>query len=223
LHFFASDAQMSFPSSCQLAVTFDAAAGMGVANACGMAFVNNDYNAGTMIPAAFGAGPFPEQHQGAQIAMNTYYTGGDLLDKSGDVTVQMWVRLDMLDGVDAGFAFSDYDLDNAGGVALLFYDNSGTQMEVSTCISPNPLNFTGDHIAYAADGTWHFVRIVHTNGTVSTCVDGTRAMRFPLAAGMLASTFKPYLGKDVVWTPAGAFFGGAIDDVRVFKGALPCE
>jgi hypothetical protein len=224
LHFFVSDAGMAFPTSCQLAVSFDSASGTTVTNACGMSWVNNDYNAGTMIPATLGAGPFPEQHQAAQIAMNTYYTGGDLLDKSGDVTIQMWVKLDMLDGLgDAGFAFSDYDLDNAGGVALVFYDMSGTQMEVSTCTSPNPLDFTGDHVAYAADGTWHFARIVHTNGTVSTCLDGTRVMRFPLATGKLASTYKPYLGKDVIWTPAGAFFAGALDDVRVFKGALACE
>jgi hypothetical protein len=223
VHFFVTDAAMTFPQSCQLAVSFDSPSGTGVANACGMPFVNNDYNAGTMIPAALTGGPFAEQHQGAQIAMNTYYTGGDLLDKSGDVTIQMWVRLDMLDGVDAGFAFSDYDLDNAGGVAVVFYDNAGTQFEVSTCISPSPLDFTGDHVAYAADGMWHFIRVVHTNGTVSTCIDGTRAMRFPLAAGKLASTFKPYLGRDVVWTPSGAFFAGALDDVRVFKGALPCE
>jgi hypothetical protein len=33
----------------------------------------------------------------------------------------------------------------------------------------------------------------------------------------------PYLGKNVVWTPAGQFFDGNIDDVRVFTGALPCS
>lgn len=221
---FVTDSGKVFPSNCQLAAAFDAVDSGGIKNLCGpTGFVDNDFNAGTMIAPALGAGPFAEQHMAADIVPNTFYTGGDILDKANDVTIQMWVRLDTVDPVNAGWAFSDYDLDNAGGVGVVFYDQSGVQLEVSTCTSPNPLSFLGEHVPYAADGMWHFIRVVHTNGNVTTCVDGKKVMTFPLAAGKLMSTFKPYMGKNVVWTPAGAFFDGGLDDVRVFSTALACQ
>jgi hypothetical protein len=39
----------------------------------------------------------------------------------------------------------------------------------------------------------------------------------------MQSTYHPYLGRNVIWLPSGAFYDGAIDDVRVLSGALPCE
>jgi hypothetical protein len=73
------------------------------------------------------------------------------------------------------------------------------------------------------NGGWRFVRVVHSGGMVTLCVDGARASSFDRAANALVSTFPPYVGKNVVWTPAGSYYDGAIDDIRVFSGALPCD
>ena len=45
----------------------------------------------------------------------------------------------------------------------------------------------------------------------------------PVPTGRTASSYVPYLGKNVVWPSQGAFFDGAIDDLRVLSTALPCE
>ena len=90
-------------------------------------------------------------------------------------------------------------------------------------MSGEPLMFAGEDVAYPTDGAWHFVRAVHTGGNVAICLDGTRVASFPVPAGKLGSTFHPYIGKNVVWTPAGAFWDGQIDDVRVVSTALPCN
>lgn len=82
---------------------------------------------------------------------------------------------------------------------------------------------TGQSGPYPADGAWHFVRAVHTTGSVKLCLDGRQLTSIPVATGKLASTYHPYIAKNVVWTPSGAFFDGGIDDVRVFSTALPCN
>ena len=224
LQVFVSDTGQVFPSECKLAVQFGSPMGNNIFNACGAQFQNNDFNAGTMIAPVLAAGPFTEDGMAADITPNTYYTGGDVLDKTGDVTIQLWVRVDAIDSVDSGFAFSDMDLNAGGGVAVVFYTQADTLFEVSTCTNPNPpLEFAGEHVPFKPDGQWHFVRVVHTNNTVTTCLDGKKVMSFALPAGKLQSTFKPHFGKNVVWTPAGAFFDGGVDDVRMFTTALACE
>jgi hypothetical protein len=44
-----------------------------------------------------------------------------------------------------------------------------------------------------------------------------------LPAGKMQSTFAPRVGRNVNWLPMGAFFDGAVDDVRVISAALPCD
>jgi hypothetical protein len=39
----------------------------------------------------------------------------------------------------------------------------------------------------------------------------------------LASTYAPYIGKNVIWTTSEPSFNGSIDDLRVVKTALPCN
>ncbi len=222
---FVSDTGQVFPAACQLAASFGMASATGVDDQCGGApLVNNNDPMSMVIPPTLAAGPFPEQGQAADIAPDTYYTSEDVLAKTGDITIQLWVRLDAIVFGGAGFPFSDYDLNAGGGLAIDFFDQAGApQLEVSTCTSGEPLTFEGAHIPFDADSTWHFVRVVHAGGTVTTCLDGIKVMSFPLAAGKLQSTFKPHFGKDVVWLPQGAFFDGGIDDVRVLATALPCE
>lgn len=225
LQVFVSDTGQVFPAQCKLAVSFAGAMGNSVQNACGAQFTNNDFNAGTMIPPTLAGGAFAEEGMAADIVPNTYYTGGDVLDKNGDITIQMWVRVDAIDPIYAGWAFSDMDLNAGGGVGVAFYEQSDKFFEVSTCTNPNtnPIEIAGEHVPFTPDGAWHFIRIVHTNGQVSTCLDGKRVMSFALPAGKLQSTFKPHFGKNVVWTPAGAFFDGGVDDIRVFSTALRCD
>jgi hypothetical protein len=64
---------------------------------------------------------------------------------------------------------------------------------------------------------------VHTGGKVNICIDGQKKGSIDVMAGKLTSSRPPHIGRNVVWTPAGAFTDARIDDARVFSEALPCE
>lgn len=217
---FASPAGATFPADCQLAVSFGAALGNDVDNACGSDLTNNNETAAT--PPVFTAGPFAEQGQAADVIAGSYFRGTGVLERTGDSTVQLWVRHDARLDPYAGWLFSDLDLDLGGGIGIGIYDQAGQKLEVSTCSSAEPLMFTGTSIDYPADNAWRFVRVVHRADTVAVCIDGVLRASFATPAGKLASTYPPYLGRNVKWT-SGAFLDGALDDVRVFRSALPCE
>jgi hypothetical protein len=224
LHVFVSGTGASFPSNCQLAVPFSSASGNTVGNLCGGDITHDDAT-DTATPPVLGPGPYAEEGMAANIAIGTYYQAGASLDKSHDFTEQLWIQVGTV-GTDTMWPISDHDLNNGGGLGVALYidqTDSILKLDVSTCTSPDPLEFDGDRSPYPTDGAWHFVRIVHTGGNVLVCLDGARAFSFPLAAGALMSSFPPYVGKNVIWTPAGAFYGGSIDDVRVFSTALPCQ
>lgn len=224
LQMFVSGTGTSFPSECQVAIPFTAANGMTVDNVCGSDFTAKDDAAGA-IPPTLGAGPYVEAGTAAQLVAGKYYDSVGSLDRTGDITVQMWLKHDMLvDSVTSAWAFSDYDLDQGGGVGIVIYDNAGTlTIESSTCTSPNPLAFDGVAAPYMTDKQWHFVRAVHhKDGMLELCIDGMRQGGKTLA-GTLKSTYAPYIGRNVVWTPQGSFFNGEIDDVRVLTTALPCQ
>lgn len=220
---FASGTGATFPKDCQVALAFAAADEASVDNLCGGDFGYEDYNTGPAAPA-LAAGPFPEQGMGADITPDKYYKGTNLVLRNADTTIQFWVRHDMFVPLYDAWVFSDLDLDATGGIGVVIYDNNGPKLEVTTCTGAgNPLTFAGDMTDYPADNAWHFVRIVHTNGLVNVCLDGTKRFSFAAPAGSLASTYRPHMGRNVVWTPSGAFTDAAMDDVRVFTGALPCE
>jgi hypothetical protein len=225
VQFFVSD--VGGTSKCQMAFSFATPNGSTVHNLCGPDSSSQDFNAAA-IAATYGPGPYAELGQAADIVPNNYYEpgAGANIDASGDLTVQFWMRLDVVDTIYAEFQFSTIDLNVTGGVSVDTYDMGGVpRIEVFTCSQVTP---TIDTISANAPypptlGTWHFVRVAHTGGQVSMCLDGTKIAGFPLAAGKLSSSFAPYLAKNVVWTPAGAFFDGGLDDVRVLGTALPCE
>ena len=56
---------------------------------------------------------------------------------------------------------------------------------------------------------------------MTLCLDGKKRISKPF--GSLKTQFPPYIGKDVVWSPPEAYVDGAVDDVRVLRGALPCD
>jgi len=226
VQFFVNATGAAFPTSCQLGLSFSAAAGNTVANACGTAYTSKNYNTSMDVAPTLAGGPFTELGMAADIVPDRYYEGGDVLAKNGDTTTQLWVRHDTFVSGYAAFTFTDMDLNAGGGLAILMYDDgSGPTIEVDTCKDPNstPIMFDFAAAAWPVGTGWHFVRVVHTNGQVRLCIDGMRVGGFAAPPGMLKSTFHPYIGENVVWSPSGAFFDGGIDDVRVISGALPCE
>jgi len=65
--------------------------------------------------------------------------------------------------------------------------------------------------------------VVHTSTNVLVCVNGQSRDDINATAPNLGTSYPPDLGKDVQDAPAAASFDGALDDVRVITGALPCE
>ncbi len=221
-----------FPSKCQLGLDFASAAGTDVDNKCGADLTYNDFSMTTEpVPPTFGTGPYTELGQAADITPDHYYKGTALtpLDRIGDSTIQMWVKHDGLVDPYGAWVFSDQDLNSGGGLGAVIYDapGGGRTLDVVTCTCTGPPcnspTFALESGPYPADGAWHFLRITHTAGKVNICLDGRKLGDFDVPAMRLVSTFSPRLGKNVVWTPSGAFFDGSIDDVRAFTTALVCE
>lgn len=220
LHIFVSGTGATFPANCQIALNF---ASTTLDNLCGGDFTSENYTTSTPEPVVLGTGPFPEQGQGAELALDKYYKGTNLLVKTSDTTTQFWVRYDGPVGGGDAWVFSDLDLNDAGGIGIVIFENGGRMMEVTTCTNGNPLEFKGDMTPYPTDSAWHFVRVVQKGALVNVCLDGAKKFTFAAPAGSLESTFRPHMGRNVVWTPAGAFTKGGLDDVRVLNGALPCD
>jgi len=229
LHVFVNATGATFPSTCQIAVPFAAAAGNTVDNVCGGDFTHSLFNAGTNTPPVLAAPPLPELGKAADFTSDAYFKGTGTLDKSGDTTVQFWVRFrSFVDTFDNAWLFSDLDLNSTGGLGVVIVQpvdaTSPPNLDVTTCtVATQTLDFSDAITAYPTDGSWQFVRIVHTNGNVYVCLNGTRKANMAVPSGHLQSAFSPYLGKNAVWTPSGAFFDGELDDVRVLTGALPCD
>lgn len=231
VHFFVNAGSGAFPTECQLGLQFTGAAPTTpmIDNACGAQFTSrNEDGSGnvTDIAPTYTAGPFAELGNAAIFALGNYYKGADVMNRMGDTTTQFWMRQDAPGSEDA-VMFSDLDLDTGmpGGLAVFRLMSDGN-LGAQTCIdaTDTSLNIVGQNAAYPAPATgWHFVRVVHTNGQVKICVDGVRTASYALAAGKMVTGYPPYIGRDVIWTPSGAFYAGAIDDVRVLTTALPCN
>jgi len=231
LRLFVSATGASFPSTCQVAVSFAAAVGNTADNLCGGDFTHQLDSGGSDMPTPppLAPGPFPELGKAADITADAYFKGTGILDKTHDVTVQFWVKLrGFVDPYNA-WLFSDLDLDvgaalGGGDLGIAIVNGADPKLDVTTCTqATSPLMFDDAVTAYPNDGSWQFVRVVHTNGNVYVCLNGARKTSFAAAPGLLKSTFSPHLGRNVVWTPSGAFFNGELDDVRVLTGALPCD
>ena len=223
LHVFVNPTGAVFPAACQVAVSFAAAAGNTVDNLCGHDFTHRLFDGNMDTAPVLAAGPFNELGSAGDFTSDNYFLGTDPLDKSGDTTLQFWVKhrafVPLYDGA---WVFSDLDINSANGEGLgvVIANNFPTVLEVTACTT-GPECFKD--IPYPTDGSWQFVRVVHTNGNVNVCLNGVRKTSFAAAAGKLQSTFPPHFGNNLQWSPQGAFFDGEIDDVRVLTGALPCD
>ena len=227
IQLFVSGTGAQFPSTCLMAVAFPPVTASTIANACGStvsSMMTTDDDA-TQTAKTFRdtPGPYAELGTGGLLAQGQYYQGGSTLDRTGDTTTQMWIRQDAALDAHAAIYFSDVDLDVGGGLSIDVSAETVPQLEAFVCTNPaGPSNFVdglgGD---YPNDHAWHFVRVTYSNGTLALCLDGKKLGSKQLPA--LTTTQKPFIGKDVFWTPPGAWVSGAVDDVRVLRGALPCD
>lgn len=230
VHLYINATGAAFPTTCTLAVDFASAAGNTVGNACGGAATYYDYDLTSPdddIPPKLAAGPYTELGTAADIPLTEYYVGANVISRSGDSTTQLWVRHDAFDPSYSynAYPFSDMDLDNGGGIAMsMFETNSLTRgLGIYTC-QGSPCTEVGVDFSYPNDANWHFVRVVHSSGEVHLCIDGKRvAGSLAVPAGKLQGTYEPRFGRNVKWLTAGAYFDGAVDDIRAFSTALPCE
>lgn len=220
------------PSSCQLALTFEEAVGNGLTNSCGASFESyryEDSGPDTLVPATLVPSAYPEAGKAGRITAGHYYKGTEIPDKSGDTTLQFWMRVQSVDPIYAGYVYSDHDLDNStgGGIAALVYNMSGTaKLESLVCTRANggPGGYAGGDIDYPAPNQWKFFRFAYHDGEASVCVDGRRVFGYSVPTKRIATGYPPYIGKNVNGvSPSGAFFDGEVDDVRMFSTALPCE
>lgn len=228
VHLFANETGAVFPTKCQLAYSFSApATSTTIADLCGTNDLTSyDFTTSPADPVVLGPGPFPELGMALDLVPDKYYEAKATLVKSGDTTTQFWTKIDVMPpSTNGAWVFSDLDLDLGGGLGVVIYEPTSPTVGVSTCTNPNtnPLLFAETTAPYATETAWHFIRVVHTAGVVSTCIDGVKKAMYDLPMGKLASSYAPRIGRNVIWTPAGAFVDGHVDDVRVFDTALPCE
>lgn len=149
--------------------------------------------------------------------------GSEEMDLSGDFTVQLWARREVLGtgqyeaivaspGVDAAVGLD-------GGLAL-FVDDTETPPALELGVYRRD---TDDQIVRTIrfdPGTdWHFYRIVRSGDAVLLCADGARLVS-AAAPGDYTSTNTMRFGR---FGTDGVWFTGSIDEVRIFTEALPCE
>src|SRR6185503_14900386 len=144
--------------------------GMMTDNVCGVDY--SFFNNGTAAQWAYGTPAFSELGNSADFQMDRYFSGTDVLARTGDTTTQLWLRQDAFVDTYNAMVFSDIDLDYTGGVAIYILNQSPPKLGADTCTEVTPqLGFAGASGPFPDDHAWHFVRVVHTNGMVKICVD----------------------------------------------------
>jgi hypothetical protein len=214
--------------NCLFAATFDG----GLTDACGGATLvdENDGSGPGMTSVVAGAAPWLGDArmfaEGGYIAST-----GSPIDYSGDFTIQFWMQFPE-PGSFAMTAFSDRTSEAPGGIIVMPEEMSGSDapMFVGTIYAARPGcdDGMGNCFAYfranrPTDSAWHFYRVVRStaDNRLRLCIDG-REVGGTMVPGEidLTSTYPPHIGRNVVFNPA--YFIGGMDDVRIFKLALPC-
>lgn len=216
LHVFVSDPGATFPVTCQLAVPFTVPGSMAnaVDDLCRgelRSYVNEMPGSFQLLP-----GPYAEQGDAAYFE-NSYYDTAEPLSSGDALTLQLWVQAES-SGAGVGWELSNIDADLGHGIGLRL--DSGGKLVAAVVKSMSPVMYAEQSVDIAAPSSWHFVRVVHASDAVSICVDGKKLGGGALA-GPLTSSAPVNIGRNV--GDASSYFGGSIDDVRVFLEALPCE
>jgi hypothetical protein len=222
--FFVNGTGMTFPQDCELGLQFSAVATNSITNLCGQGigyYHDNGDNTASATPPALTTGPFAELGMAGSITFDNFFWGDVALDRSGDSTLQFWYQHRSFSSSGA-VLYSDQNCDTAAGGGLAIYRyTTGNQLGIQTCTGISTTDYRD--ATYAYESQWHFIRIVHYQGKVNLCVDGTKLTTLPVAAGKLASPTLPHIGKNVDYSPVGAFVDAAMDDFRFLTTALPCD
>jgi hypothetical protein len=179
------------------------------------------------VPPTLGSNVYAEEGMAAQIPVDRFYSAASPLDRTGDFTIQYWMKFaGVVDDVTGGWSFTDLDLDSTGGVGMVLFTDTNNHLafDVQSCtVATQTTIETNDLVVqYPEDVAWHFVRVAKKGMDLAICIDGTKVGNKAFTNN-LASGFAPYIGKNVVWTPSEPSFNGTIDDLRVVTQALPCN
>ncbi len=213
-------------SSCQVGLTFNEATGTSLPNGCGAAFSSlqyRDVGDDTPLTPTLIDGPYPELGKAGSLAPGAYYVGTEVPDKRGEVTLQFWLKTRTIDGTYGSYVYSDHDLDNAGGISVDMFTPGRAIFESLVCtkINGGTNGYAGAFVDYPTPTAWHFARLSYKDGKMAVCLDGKRLFDYTVPTNKVGSLYPPHIGKNVKWSP-GAFFDGAVDDLRLLTTALPC-
>ena len=224
LQLFITAADQAFPSTCQLALRFDdLPVGNSVTDVlCLQGAFTHLASTGSSTPLVLGPAPFSQLGGSGIVPSTTFlhdFTGNGI-DYSRDVTVQLWVKLASF--VNAGRASVFSDLDAAGaGLELAIVPGAPDMVVATTRTTTSTLaQATGPS---PPAGLWYFLRVVRTAASLKVCIDGALAANADTTPVLAAAQHLPDLGKDLPLPANQASFDGALDDVRVITGALPCN
>lgn len=228
IQFIASSAGMVFPSACLFAVEFASATGNTVGDLCKGATLSYTDDADHPTPVVLGDDPFGQHSTAATVALGTYFKSNQVIPQNTTLTAQLWVRQRAVSpGGEFAWLFSDIDLTDGlpGGLDFGVGTNptvavtstatvsQGSDVETAAAVGPWP-----------GMGDWHFLRVVQTGGNLNLCVDGSQTATVAVPDGHLKTLEPVFLARNKFGMPAGqSYFDGNLDDVRVFKGALPCN
>ena len=228
IQFIASSAGMLFPQACLLAVSFAGATGTMVNDLCkSTAFTYTDDMDKTK-PVVLVDDPFAQKQAAADVSLGTFFQTTQTIPQNTTLTAQVWVRQRAVSpGGEAAWVLSDMDFTEGapGGLAIAIGGTPAMlQASTGTVSTPTTIDTADALTPWPGTGDWHFVRVVQTGGNLNLCLDGKQKASVPVPDGQLKTVEALFLARNKYGLPAGqSFFDGSLDDVRLFKGALPCE
>lgn len=226
IQFIASSAGMLFPQTCLLAVGFADATGNIASDLCHSVSFTHFDAAFAPLAVKLGDDPFGATNAAADVVLGTDFETEQAIPQNTTLTVQLWARQRTMPTEDV-WLISDMDLtDNATGGLALGVSRFG-MLDASTGTKSVPMMpiETADALTpWPGPGDWHFIRVVQAGGNLTLCLDGKQKSSVPVPDGQLKTVEPLLMGRNKFGIPRGeSFFDGLLDDVRVFKGALPCE
>jgi hypothetical protein len=209
-----------FPGTCQVALKFDDGLEEGCRGASVMDL--NDQSA-EPPPGPTTTGPGPNNRLGdARVFVEGQYlrVGNSPMNYAGDFTVQFWAKLDEPLPSFASAPYSDWNTVSKGGIAF-FLDDDTSYMDVCYMAHGDEVREECLAATRPTDGAWHFWRAVRSEGIYRLCIDGVENVQEPIPAALdMTGDQPPHLGRNVDYEPA--YYGGSLDEVRIFAEALPC-
>ncbi len=220
-----------FPGQCGMALRFEAWTGANPDQECGaLSFTarrdttgNADYV--DLTSPELISSVIPEHGMALSLREGDYLRPDTsvVMDYSEDFTIQMWMSFpNGFPPLTRGYAFADPNNDVSKGASLsvsqtgvmwgeVFWGTGGSDYITLIYNFPN-------------DGAWRFVRLVRDKSaqTLSLCIDGALVAQDTVPAAADAQTDEqPEVGG---WPNSSfSYWQGAVDDVRFFSRALPCN